>query len=86
MKMFGEPCFFAKSRSWCTGMKSRDAIAPATITVAVTGTSIGVTSSPVLMARQSRVVRDCEISPWSWISFVSTQRRGAPAAGWPNRV
>ena len=37
-------------------MKSRDAIAPATITVAVTGISSGVTSSPTLMSRQSRVV------------------------------
>jgi hypothetical protein len=33
----------------------RDAITPATITVAVTGIS-SVTSSPTLMSRQSRVV------------------------------
>ena len=56
MKMLGDPCFLANSGSWWTGMKSRDAIAPATITVAVTGISSGVTSSPTLMSRQSRVV------------------------------
>ena len=41
MKMSGAPCFLASRGSWCTGMKSRDAIAPATITVAVTGISSG---------------------------------------------
>src|SRR6185295_13083317 len=56
MNMLGDPCFLANSGSWWTGMKSRDAIAPATITVAVTGISSGVTSSPTLMSRQSRVV------------------------------
>ena len=56
MNMLGEPCFFANSGSWCTGMKSRDAMAPATMTVAVTGISSGVTSSPTLMSCQSSVV------------------------------
>src|ERR1700704_942990 len=56
MNMLGEPCFFANSGSGCTGMKSGDAIAPATITVAVTGISSGVTWSPTLTSCQSSVV------------------------------
>ncbi len=77
MNMLGEPCFFANSGSWCTGMKSRDAIAPATITVAVTGISRGVTSSPTLMSRQSRVVvRDLQSHGGHPVSFYV---RGAEA-------
>ena len=37
MKMSGAPCSAAYSRSWCTGMKSRVAMAPAATSVAVTG-------------------------------------------------
>ncbi len=46
MKMSGAPCACAYSRSWCTGMKSRVAIAPAAITVAVTSMTSGGSSSP----------------------------------------
>ncbi len=50
MKMSGAPCACAKSRSWCTGMKSREAMAPATITVEVTGSSKGGSSSPTAIS------------------------------------
>src|SRR6185312_10437012 len=80
MNMLGDPCFLANSGSWWTGMKSRDAIAPATITVAVTGISSGVTSSPTLMSRQSRVVvRDFTLvicSPSSVCRAEPSQLRG----------
>ena len=46
MKMSGAPCWFAYSRSWCTGMKSREAMAPATTRVTVTSMTIAVISSP----------------------------------------
>src|SRR6202012_3394915 len=55
MNRLGEPCCLAYSRSWCTGMKSRDAIAPATIIVVVIGISRGVTSSPTLMSAHRNV-------------------------------
>src|SRR5689334_18181730 len=61
MKMSGAPCWLAKSRSWCTGMKSRDAIAPATMRVGVTATTIAGNSAPTLSVRQSRVARSSRI-------------------------
>src|SRR6185437_2635082 len=62
MNRLGEPCCLAYATSWCTGMKSRDAMAPATIIVVVTGISIGVTSSPTLMSAHLNVeVRDLAV-------------------------
>ena len=84
MNMLGEPCFFANSGSWCTGMKSRDAMAPATMTVAVTGISSGVTSSPTLMSRQSSVVVRNFVG--GHCSPSSMWRRGAPIAPRPSRA
>ena len=46
MKISGAPCEIANSLSWWTGMKSREATAPATIMVAVSEISRGVTASP----------------------------------------
>src|SRR4051794_14072237 len=57
MKMSGAPCWFANSRSWCTGMKSRDAIAPATMRVGVTSITNAGSVSPTCSASQSTVVR-----------------------------
>ena len=50
MKMSGAPWALANERSWCTGMKSRVAIAPATIRVAVTSMTIGGSTSPARIA------------------------------------
>ncbi len=63
MKMSGAPCAFAYSRSWWTGMKSRVASAPATITVAVASTARGVSSSPGCTSRQRTVVSVRVIPP-----------------------
>jgi len=84
MNRLGEPCLLAKSRSWCTGMKSRDAIAPATMTVVVTGISRGVTSSPTLMSRQASVVVRYFAAVIALL--LRTRRPAGPTAERPNRA
>src|SRR5690606_23427767 len=56
MNTSGRPPACAAARSWCTGVKSREAMAPPTIRLDVIGISSGGSLSPTLTALYATVV------------------------------